>query len=247
MPLDFATLLPSDDPATANARLARLAFAQQLVGGLQDLAHDLRSPLHSLAMAVSLLDQGAAEAEVRDTANRLTAGATERVEKLLGSLDFPDFNQREVQPLALSELVERTLSLWPLRPLTKRRPVTVDLPTTLPAVLASDPALRTALLQLLLNACEALPEGEAPPVELTATVDDGEAVVTVRDHGPGFAGLSVEEAFVHGASTRDRDTHLGVGLGLARDLLTEIDASLDVGPAADGPGVMARVRLPVLE
>lgn len=246
MPFDLAALLPPDDPATTNARLARLAFALQIVGGLQDLAHDLRSPLHSLAMAVSLLDQGAAETEVRDTANRLTAGATERIEKLLGSLDFPDFNHREAQPLVLSELVERTLSLWPLRPLTKRRPVTVDLPTSLPAVRASDPALRTALLQLLLNACEALPDSEAPPVELTATIDDGVVVVTVRDHGPGFVGLTVEEAFIHGTSTRDRDTHLGVGLGLARDLLTEIETSLDVGPAADGPGVVARVRLPAL-
>jgi len=246
MPFDLDTLLPSDDPTTANARLARLSFAFQVVGGLPDLAHDLRSPLHSLAMAVSLLDQGAAEAEVRDTANRLTAGATERVEKLLGSLDFPDFDQREAQPLVLSELVERTLPLWPLRPLTKRRPVSVNLPTSLPAVRASDPALRTALLQLLLNACEARPDSEAPPVELTATVDDGAVEVAVRDFGPGFVGLTVEEAFVHGTSSRNRDTHLGVGLGLARDLLAEVDASLDVAPAADGPGVVVRIRLPAL-
>jgi len=232
MPFDLDTLLPSDDPTTANARLARLSFAFQVVGGLPDLAHDLRSPLHSLAMAVSLLDQGAAEAEVRDTANRLTAGATERVEKLLGSLDFPDF--------------DRTLPLWPLRPLTKRRPVSVNLPTSLPAVRASDPALRTALLQLLLNACEARPDSEAPPVELTATVDDGAVEVAVRDFGPGFVGLTVEEAFVHGTSSRNRDTHLGVGLGLARDLLAEVDASLDVAPAADGPGVVVRIRLPAL-
>jgi len=246
MPLDLDTLLPPDDPTTANARLARLSFAFQVVGGLSDLAHDLRSPLHGLAMAVSLLDQGAAEAEVRDTANRLTAGATERVEKLLGSLDFPDFDRRDPEPLVLSDLVTRTLPLWPLRPLTKRHPVSVNLPTSLPAVRASDPALRTALLQLLLNACEACPDSEAPPVELTATVDDGVVEVAVRDFGPGFVGLTVEEAFVHGTSSRNRDTHLGVGLGLARDLLAEVDASLDVVPAADGPGVVARIRLPAL-
>jgi len=243
MPLDLDTLLPPDDPTTANARLARLSFAFQVVGGLSDLAHDLCSPLHSLAMAVSLLEQDAADTEVCSMAKRLTGGATQRVEKLLGSLDCPDFDRRDPEPLVLSDLVARTLPLWPLQPLTKHRPLAVNLPISLPAVRASDASLRTALLQLLLNACEAQPGDETPPVELTATVVDGEVEITVRDYGPGFAGLSIAEAFVHGASTRDRDTHLGVGLGLARDLLAEIDASLEVEPVADGPGVMARVRL----
>ena len=214
MPLDLDLLLPADDPATARARLARLSFSMQLAATLADLAHDLRSPLHGLTMAVSLLEQGADQAEVRDSANRLMQGATDRVELLLGSLDFPDFSERESRPLVLGELVERTLNLWPLRPLTKLRPVVVDLPASLPAVRASDAALRTALLQLLLNACEA--QGE------------------------------VDDAFRPGVSTRSRDTHLGVGLGLARELLTEIGGTFEIAPADGGSGVVARLGVPVL-
>src|SRR5210317_1717501 len=183
MPLDLDLLLPADEPATARARLARLSFSMQLAASLADLAHDLRSPLHGLTMAVSLLEQGADQAEVRDSANRLMQGATDRVELLLGSLDFPDFSEREPRPLVLGELVERTLNLWPLRPLTKRRPVVVDLPASLPAVRASDAALRTALLQLLLNACEAQGEvDDDTPVELSAVVDGAQVVLDVRDH-----------------------------------------------------------------
>ncbi len=242
--LDLATLLPPDDPATANARLARLAFALQLVGGLSDLAHDLRSPLHGLSMAVSLLGEGAGEARVRDSANRLVQGATARVDALLGSLDFPDFAEREPRPLVLGELVGRTLALWPLRPLTKRRPVAVDLPASLPAVHASDAALRIALLQVLLNACEAQPDPGAPAVTLRASADGGRVTIAVRDHGPGFVGVTLAEAFGHGVTTRERETHLGVGLGLARDLLAEIDGTLEVVPAADGPGTVARLGVP---
>jgi C4-dicarboxylate-specific signal transduction histidine kinase len=246
MPLDLDSFLPPDDPATSHARLARLSFAMQLAGTLADLAHDLRSPLHGLTMAVSLLEQGAEQAAVRDSAGKLMQGATERVEQLLGGLDFPDFSEREPRPLVLGELVERTLTLWPLRPHTKRRPIAVDLPMSLPAVRASDAALRTALLQLLLNACEAQADQETAPVELSA-VPDGEWVeICVRDHGPGFAGLTVEEAFQPGVTTRARDAHLGIGLGLARDLLDEIDAGLEVAPAGDGTGVVARLRVPAL-
>ena len=247
MPLDLDLLLPADDPATARARLARLSFSMQLAATLADLAHDLRSPLHGLTMAVSLLEQGADQAEVRDSANRLMQGATDRVELLLGSLDFPDFSEREPRPLVLGELVARTLSLWPLRPLTKRRPVTVDLPASLPAVCASDAALRTALLQVLLNACEVQDEvDDDTPVELSAAVEGAQVVLGVRDHGPGFVGVSVDEAFRHGVSTRSRDTHLGVGLGLARELLTEIGGSLEINPADGGAGVLARLGVPAL-
>ncbi len=246
MSLDLETLLPPDDPAVARARLARLGFALQLVGTLADLAHDLRSPLHGLTMAVSLLEEGAEQDAVRDSANRLMHGATERVEALLGSLDFPDFDEREPRPLVLAELVARTLSLWPLRPHTKRRPVTLDLPPSLPAVHASDAALRVALLQVLLNAHEARTGDEAPPVELGAAVVGDAVEIRVRDHGPGFVGLTPEEAFAAGASTRDRSVHLGVGLGLARDLLAEIDATLEVTAADSGAGVVARLRVPVV-
>ncbi len=71
MPLDLDSFLPPDDPATSHARLARLSFAMQLAGTLADLAHDLRSPLHGLTMAVSLLEQGAEQAAVRDSAGKL--------------------------------------------------------------------------------------------------------------------------------------------------------------------------------
>ena len=232
MPLDLDLLLPADDPATARARLARLSFSMQLAATLADLAHDLRSPLHGLTMAVSLLEQGADQAEVRDSANRLMQGATDRVELLLGSLDFPDFSEREPRPLVLGELVARTLSLWPLRPLTERRLVSVDLP---------------ASLKVLLNACEAQ-DGvdDDTPVELSAAVEGAQVVLGVRDHGPGFVGVSVDEAFRHGVSTRSRDTHLGVGLGLARELLTEIGGSLEMNPADGGAGVLARLGVPAL-
>jgi signal transduction histidine kinase len=246
MPLDLDDLLPADDPATANARLARLAFALQVVGGLDDLAHDLRSPLHSLAMAVSLLGEDASRDDVREAAGNLMGGATERIEKLLGGLDFPDFDDRETRPLVLGEVVVRTLALWPLFRLTKRHPVELELPVSLPAVRGSDAALRTALLHLLQNACEAQPDPDAPPVKLAAVAQDSNVVLTVHDHGPGLGNGDLEKLFEPGYTTRSRDSHLGVGLGLARDLLAEIGASLELVSLADAPGTVALVTLEVV-
>lgn len=243
MPPDLDALIATDDPREASARLARLAFALQVIGGLADLAHDLRSPLHSLTMAVSLLGEGAGEAKVRQTADNLMGGATQRIEKLLGGLDFPDFGEREARPLVLGDLVERTLGLWPLLRLTKHRPLDLDLPSTLPAVRGSDAALRTALLHLLQNACEAQADPALPPVRLAAVARGRVVVVSVRDHGPGLGTADPGELFVHGVTTKPRDTHLGVGLGLARTLLDEIGGTLELTGLADEPGTVALVTL----
>jgi C4-dicarboxylate-specific signal transduction histidine kinase len=243
MALDLDALLPADDPATANARLARLAFALQVMDGLDDLAHDLRNPLHSLTMAVTLLAEDAARGEVQQAAGKLMEGATGRIERLIGGLDFPDFSEREVRPMALGELVARTLALWPLVRLTKGRPIEIDLPAALPAVQASDAALRTALLHLLQNACEAQAGSAGPAVRLAAEAHADRVVITVHDHGAGFAGGPRERHFAHGFTTKARDRHLGVGLGLARDLLGEIGGSLEVVALADAPGTVALLTL----
>lgn len=245
MALDVDALLPADDPVTANARLARLAFALQVMAGLDDLAHDLRNPLHSLTMAVTLLAEDAARGEVQQAAGKLMEGATGRIERLIGGLDFPDFSEREARPLALGELVARTLALWPLVRLTKRRPIELDLPTSLPAVQASDAALRTALLHLLQNACEAQAGADLPPVRLAAQTRDGRVIVTIHDHGPGFGAGPRERWFEHGATTKPRAAHLGIGLGLARDLLDEIGGTLEVVALADAPGTVALLTLVV--
>jgi C4-dicarboxylate-specific signal transduction histidine kinase len=243
MPPDLDALIATDDPREACARLARLAFALQVVGGLADLAHDLRSPLHSLTMAVSLLAEGAGEPKVRETADSLMGGATRRIEKLIGGLDFPDFDEREARPLVLGDLVERTLGLWPLLRLTKHRPVDLEIPSTLPAVRGSDAALRTALLHLLQNACEAQADPALPPVRLAAVARGSMVVVSVRDHGPGLGPADPGSLFVHGVTTKSRDAHLGVGLGVARTLLDEIGGTLELTGLADEPGTLALVTL----
>ena len=57
---------------------------------------------------------------------------------------------------------------------------------------------------------------------------------------------AIDEAFRPGVSTRSRDTHLGVGLGLARELLSEIGGTLEITPADGGAGVVARLGVPAL-
>src|SRR6202035_1775963 len=65
------------------------------------------------------------------------------------------------------------------------RPVTLDAPE--PVVLAGDQDhLRQAVANLVTNALRHTPTGT--PIEVNARLDDGCAMVSVRDHGPGLNG-----------------------------------------------------------
>lgn len=104
-----------------------------------------------------------------------------------------------------------------------------------PAVdVAADPErLHQILVNLVRNAFE---HGE-PPVELTWSLVDGEARISVRDHGPGVpAGLRdrVFERFVQGGETEAHSRGSGLGLSIARELAEAMGGSLAVLDAPAG-------------
>ena len=55
----------------------------------------------------------------------------------------------------------------------------------------------------------------AGPINITATADDGQVVVNVRDHGPGFAAAFLPHAFDRFTRADTARTGHGTGLGLA--------------------------------
>lgn len=230
------------DPAKAPWVWARISLALRLVDGLDQLEHDLRSPLQSLLMAVELLDRGSGGG-----ARRLIDGATERVERVLGGLDFPDYGRVEPEPLSLREVVEAVVRFWPVRRALGPLVPALDLPASLPAVRCSDAALRVALVQLLCNAGEALAGAQQPQLWVTAR-RLGEVVrLELRDNGPGIAPADRGRVFDWFYTTRTAPERLGLGLGLARELLQRSGARVAVGEVGEGgSGAVLVLELPAL-
>jgi signal transduction histidine kinase len=73
--------------------------------------------------------------------------------------------------------------------------------------------MELALKELLVNACEAAPNGS---VEIRLRADKGSAIWTVSDYGPGGGSGGAADPFVPFRTTKPR--HLGLGLPIARKL-----------------------------
>ncbi len=182
------------------------------------VSHDLRNPLHTISLRVELLlrqlrarelEKEAAAAEIIQQGVRSMGGMI--AELLEGARLESGRVQLQREPLELGrfllEVLERSL------PPAERERFRLESPSILPPVLADAPRVERVVVNLLTNALKYSPAGS--PVELHLARQDDQAVVSVRDQGPGLRPAEVERLFQKYYRTRDGEAKTeGLGLGL---------------------------------
>jgi signal transduction histidine kinase len=97
------------------------------------------------------------------------------------------------------------------------------------------------VLNLVINACDASPEGSAVTVR---AVDDGDAVrIEVLDRGAGVPNSLRARVFEPFFTTKDPGAGTGLGLSIAYGIVREHRGTLTLAPR-DGGGTIATVRIP---
>ncbi|MCX5745484.1 MAG: ATP-binding protein [Proteobacteria bacterium] len=211
----------------------RLEAVGQLTAGI---AHNFNNVLAAIMPTLAIVER-----EVKPTSIplvRRTAEATSRAAELVQQLLFfagrsrPNARTRETA----STLVERTLQLC--RPTFGHGiALEIELAEGLPEVLVDPGQLEQALLNLLLNARDAVEGVRDPTVTIRATAasDEGAAIViTVEDNGPGVADEARERLFDPFFTTKDLGRGTGLGLSTAYAIAREHGGSLRYEPAPRG-------------
>jgi len=115
-----------------------------------------------------------------------------------------------------------------------------------PLVHAKPAELRQVLLNLLVNAAQAIPEGEAHVNEIrvtTRTDDHGRAVIEITDTGTGIPSAVATRIFEPFFTTRSVGKGLGLGLTVSRDIVAALDGELTIDSVV-GKGTTVRIALP---
>lgn len=207
------------DPATAdevgglartlNRMLAALdASRRRERRFLADASHELRTPLTSLAGNVDFLARHGANPEVVKDLELDTRRLRRLVDDLL-ALEREDAGPAPQQPVRLDAIVADAVAERP------RAHVEASAPAS---VMGEPPALRRALDNLLDNAELHGPAGGEVVVRLEER--DGEAALSVRDEGEGFAPGESEHVFERFWRAPSAVGRPGSGLGLAIVLAT---------------------------
>ena len=224
---------------------AQRAIEDRLRAFLSDASHELRTPLASIRGYAELQRLDGA-VDPRETGARIEANAVRMgalVEDLLTLARYDESGAvAGAERVDLAGLLEEAAN--DVRAQAPDREVTVDAVTAV--VLGSPRHLRQVIANACANAVTHTPAGS--PIELSAAVDDGEATVTIRDHGPGIAPEDRErvfERFYRPDASRARETG-GSGLGLA--IVASIVAAHGgtvAATAPDGGGAAIVIRLPL--
>ena len=191
-------------------RLSTLVAGQKRFLG--DAAHELRSPLARMQVALDLLDRpdaGVPDARLQDLRDDVAEMGA--ITDALLALSRAELGEGSGVPvdLRLAEVVDRAVRLE-----AGGADVRVDVPPAL-TVHAVPDLLSRALRNVIRNAV--FYAGDAGPIEITAVQDQSRTVIAVADHGPGVPDDQLDRVFTpfyRLDASRDRHSG-GTGLGLA--------------------------------
>ncbi len=226
----------------------RLASMGMLAAGV---AHEINNPLTALVSSLDFLNEAleahpalAADADFVDLL--LTSQeATGRVREIVRDLKLfsrPDEERRGAVDLAAA--LESTVRL--ARGEIRHKAKLVKEYHETPTVDGNAARLGQVLLNLVMNAAQAIPEGETDRHEIglkTCQDDEGNAVVEVRDTGRGIPPEDLPRIFEPFFSTKPIGVGTGLGLAVCQRIISAMAGRIEVQSAL-GQGSTFRVVLP---
>ncbi len=215
------------------AQAERLAIVGRLASGV---AHEINNPLAFVKANVgelrrSLLLGGdpLPPDELKEILDDTTQGI-DRICQIVADLKgFAREDSGVTEPVDLRDVVTGAVRLATVR-LPRDMKVNIEVPGALPPVRANQRKLAQVMLNLLVNAGEALEEVRTlkPEVTIRAIPEGNSMRVTVTDNGPGIPPLVMQRLFEPFFTTKPPGKGTGLGLALSREYVEAFGGTLSV-------------------
>jgi PAS domain S-box-containing protein len=211
-------------------------------------AHELNQPLAAIVTNVNatrrLLDAERAKPEIAEALTDIADDAR-RASRIIGRLRTL-FRKAQVEfaPVDLSTLITDVVSL--LRYDLQRRTISIGftLSEPLPPIIGDSVQIQQVMLNLLVNACEAIAATEDGPREIlieASQTEPGRLGLAIRDSGIGVKETELERIFEHFVTSKPQG--LGMGLAISRSIV-EAHGGRIWATANHGRGLTLHVDFP---
>jgi signal transduction histidine kinase len=226
----------------------RLASIGRLAAGV---AHEINTPLSSVIANLALIaeelpkiERNAGNVRELDEMLKDARTAAERVRIIVRDLKtFSRGDEERVGPVELRPLIEATINMA-FNEIRHHARLVKDYGETARAH-ANEARLGQVVLNLLLNAAQAIPSGNESNQEIRIiTRDEGEnVVIEVRDTGAGIPSEVIPHIFEPFFTTKPIGVGTGLGLSISHAIVTGFGGSITVD-STPGEGTRVRVLLP---
>lgn len=193
----------------------RLAQKMESLGNLAGgLAHDMNNVLGAiLGLSTTYLDLQPEGSRLHSTFATITKACMRGRNMVKSLLDFARKDMAGERPLSLNGLLEDEARLLE-RTIPANIAIKLDLDAGVGTILGDPDALSLVLMNLCLNAVDAMPEGGCLTLR-TRSLLDGRALMAVEDSGTGMAPETLEHALEPFYTTKPQGKGTGLGLSLA--------------------------------
>ncbi len=221
----------------------KMAAVGELGAGV---AHEINNPLAAVlgSAQLALLRSDKADTRIRPHLEDIEKEAL-RIKDIVESLLrlSQDQAQQAMGTVDVNSVIDGALALVARPIITARIAVKKELGENLPRIRGRAADLQQAVLQLLLNAKDAMPEGGTLTLRTDAV--DGKLVrLVVEDSGQGVPPQNLERIFEPFFTTRASKGHKGMGLAIVHRIVEEHSARIAVDTAphgANGKGVAFKI------
>ncbi|WP_197440365.1 two-component system sensor histidine kinase NtrB [Polystyrenella longa] len=210
-----------------NAAREREAMRSQQMKTLAEIAtgvaHEIRNPLTSIKMLIQADRQRLEKQGMPSEDLELVEHEIRRMERSVSSLlEYARPSRPERKTIFLQDVLDRTRALVEGRARSERIQLQLVM-SEIPVYVVADPEqIQQLLLNLILNAFDAMPDGG--PLRIELSQDETDAIVKVIDEGTGIAPDILDRLFT--PFVTNKKSGIGLGLGISRRIAEDHSGTL---------------------
>lgn len=205
------------------------------------IVHEIRNPLGAIRGAAEALEAAVPRDHEKAEFLAIIEREVEQLNGLVG--DFLQFARPRSPELLLTpprEIIESVVKLTGKQAAQSLVQIEVNVADDLPAVMMDGEQMKQVLLNLILNAVDAMPGGGH--LIISANCRGEELEIIVRDNGKGIDSTVRDKLFSPFVTTKARGT--GLGLAIAHRLVSQHEGRI-VADDAEGGGAVFQILLPL--
>jgi two-component system NtrC family sensor kinase len=222
-------------------RSEQLASVGRLAAGV---AHEINNPLTGvLAFADLMRDKENLDSQDREDLEVIIRETKRAREIVRGLLDYARETPSVKTSLNVNDVIRQSMQLLGKREAFQNVNLVEALADDLPPVSGDRNQLQQVLVNLSLNACEAMPDGGTLLIGTSCV--DGQVVIEVTDTGCGIKPQHLDQIFEPFFTTKPVGKGTGLGLSVSSGIIHQHGGTLEV-ESVPGKGTTFLVNLPVL-
>jgi len=206
------------------------------------VAHEIGNPLTSISSYVQILREMDHDEFTKESLDTVAKHINRIADIVRQMSSFSKTKTSDLRNHDVRSLVEMTLDLVKYDKRMKNIVVDKDIPGSLPRVTVDETQLIQVLMNIILNAADAMAGGG--DLQIRARGLDEEVEISIADTGPGIPMEHIEKIFDPFFTTKEKGT--GLGLAVSYNIIKSYQGDILVENRPDG-GTIFRVRLPQYE